>query len=139
MYGPSGRLYVYRIHGHHCANIVTGVDGEASAVLLRAGEVIDGVDLARRRRPAATRDADLARGPGRLAGALGITMDDLDTDVFDGTPICLLTQEPLPPNDISAGPRVGVRRAADRPWRFWITDDPTVSVFRRHSRADQEH
>lgn len=135
MYGPPGRLYVYRIHGHHCANIVTGDDGVGSAVLLRAGEIVDGVELARSRRPAARKDVDLARGPGRLAAALGLTMADLDADVFSGTPIRLEEHRAAAVEDISAGPRVGVRLAADRPWRFWITGDPTVSAYRRHPRA----
>src|SRR4051812_42116403 len=68
MFGPAGHLYCYFTYGMHwCANIVCGVDGVAAAVLLRAGEVIDGQDLARGRRPAARRDIDLARGPARLA------------------------------------------------------------------------
>lgn len=136
MYGPAGRLYVYRIHGHHCANVVTGTDGTAAAVLLRAGEVTSGVDLARRRRGEHVTDSALARGPGNLTKALGITIADLGTDLTDGEPVCLRpAPEPLPASHIGAGPRVGVRRAADRPWRFWIADDATVSSYRRHPKA----
>lgn len=134
MYGPSWRLYVYRIHGHHCANIVTGPTEQAAAVLLRAGEVIDGLELAFERRgevPAAA----LGRGPGNLARVLGITIGDLGTDVRTG-PGVLLGPEPATPPAISAGARVGVRRAADRHWRLWVTGDPTVSAYRRHPRAE---
>ncbi|MDT0221210.1 DNA-3-methyladenine glycosylase [Gordonia sp. AC31] len=140
MYGPPGRLYVYRIHGHHCANVVVAGPGPAAAVLLRAGAVVDGVDLARARR-GATRsepvpDAKLASGPGNLCRALGITMADLDTDLADpSTPVTLDPGAPLPGERVVAGPRVGVRRAADLAWRFWIDAEPTVSAYRRHPRA----
>lgn len=132
MYGPPWRLYVYRIHGHHAANIVTGPTESAAAVLIRAGEIVDGIDTARERRgPVA--DAALARGPGNLTKALGITSLDLGTDVLDGSPVCL--GERADSLHVSAGPRVGVRLNADLPWRFWVTDDPTVSAYRRHPRA----
>lgn len=131
MYGPPWRLYVYRLHGHHCANIVTGPTEDAAAVLLRAGEVIDGIDEARSRRGPVT-DATLARGPGNLTKALGITSTHLDCDVHAG-PVFLGEREP--PEAIRAGPRVGVRRAADVPWRFWVPS-PTVSAYRRHPQAE---
>ncbi|MEP9395230.1 DNA-3-methyladenine glycosylase [Gordonia sp. VNK1] len=135
MYGPAGRLYVYRIHGHHCANVVTGPDGEASAVLVRAGEVIAGIDVARKRRGALA-DAALARGPGNLARALGITAADLGTDLGGPEPVALrLPVQPISAARLHSGPRVGVRRAADVAWRFWIGDDPTVSAYRRHPQA----
>ncbi|WP_059039427.1 DNA-3-methyladenine glycosylase [Gordonia desulfuricans] len=139
MYGPPGRLYVYRIHGHHCANVVTGVDGQASAVLLRAGEVIDGVATARERRAAvrggAPQVAALARGPGNLARAAGITTADLGTDLFGSDGDVRLCDGPPGGLPVSTGPRVGVRHAAENAWRYWITDDPTVSAYRRHPRA----
>lgn len=143
MYGPPSRLYVYRIHGHFCANVVTGPDGEASAVLLRAGEVVDGLDVALRRRGEHIAPARLARGPGNLAKALGITMDDLgvDLDAPRSRGVRFVTPDEVDgqianPVPISSGPRVGVRRNADVAWRYWITDDPTVSAYRRHPRAD---
>ena len=135
MFGPPGKLYVYRIHGHFCANVVTSPDGEASAVLLRAGEVVDGIEVARRRRGEDVADYALARGPGNLTRALGITMADLGTDLRGRGPVRLA---PAPTSEavaVSSGPRVGVRLAAEQPWRFWITDDPTVSAYRRHPRA----
>ncbi|WP_440713099.1 DNA-3-methyladenine glycosylase [Gordonia sp. FQ] len=134
MYGPPDRLYVYRIHTHHCANIVTSPEGEGAAVLLRAAEIVDGHDAARARRGDVA-DHLLARGPGNLAKALGITMTDLGTDVRTPPGIVLRPTPALPDDAIAAGPRVGVRLAADRPWRYWVAGDPTVSAYRRHPRA----
>jgi DNA-3-methyladenine glycosylase len=122
MFGPPGHLYVYFIYGmHHCANLVTGPDGSAGAVLLRAGEVVDGLDVARARRPG-VRDRELARGPARLCRTLGIDLSDNGV-----RPGLERGEEPV---QISSGPRVGLRHAADRPWRFWVTGDPTVSSYR---------
>jgi DNA-3-methyladenine glycosylase len=136
MFGPAGHLYVYRHMGlHHCANVVTGVEGRASAVLLRAGEVVSGTELARERRSragVARRDVDLARGPARLAVALGIDMTALGADVVDGGPVRLSLPASVA-DGVESGPRVGVAGpggdALRFPWRFWIPD-PTVSVFR---------
>ena len=134
MYGPPMRLYVYRIHGHHCANIVTSAEGEGSAVLIRAGRIVDGLDTARQRRQSMVADELLGRGPGNLAKSLGITMADLRTDLAapDGVHLGERVQEPA---TIAAGPRVGVRLAADEPWRFWIDGEPSVSAYRRHPKA----
>ena len=140
MFGPPGRLYVYLSYGlHHCCNVVVGPEGEASAVLLRAGEVVEGLELARSRRPAATRDRELARGPGRLCGALGIDTGHNGADLRDGS----LTLEVAHPGGtgpsaarVVTGPRVGLRLAADVPWRFWLEGEPTVSAYKRSPRAD---
>ena len=133
MFGPAGRLYVYQIYGmYFCANIVCGEAGRAAAVLLRAGEVVDGTELARKRRPAARTDAALAAGPGKLMQTLDLDRSANDTPLFgDGPAELLPPDEPVGP--ISAGPRVGVTSAHDVPWRFWITGDPTVSSYRRHT------
>lgn len=133
MFGPPGRLYVYRSHGIHlCANVVCSPVGEASAVLLRAGEVVDGLVVARMRRPAARTDRDLARGPGRLGAALGLELGDDGADLR-GDRIRLEPGERAV-TDVATGPRVGVPRAggAEHPWRFWIAGDPTVSPYRAH-------
>ncbi|GAA1734554.1 DNA-3-methyladenine glycosylase [Aeromicrobium alkaliterrae] len=133
MYGPSGRLYVYRSYGiHHCANVVTGPTEQAAAVLLRAGRVVAGLDLARERRGAVPDDR-LARGPGNLAQALGISLADLGTPVTRGGPLGLGERVEEP--EVVAGPRVGVSLAADVPWRFWTAGDPSVSAYRRSPRA----
>ena len=135
MYGPPWRLYVYRSYGlHHCANIVTGPTDQAAAVLLRAGVVVDGLDLARRRRRGVIPDDRLARGPGNFAEALGLTLDDLGTDLLTSDGVHLLPEVPVP-DDVLVGPRVGVSRAADVPWRFWLPGEPSVSTYRRNPRA----
>lgn len=134
MFGPPGRLYTYRSHGIHvCANVVCATDGVAAAVLLRAAAVEAGVDEARARRGDSTRPVALARGPGNLCSALGITMDDNGIDLFaaDGPVRVTLNDE----HEGVDGPRVGVSRAADRPWRFWLAGRPEVSLYRRSPRA----
>jgi DNA-3-methyladenine glycosylase len=136
MFGPPGHLYVYFTYGmHFCANVVCGQDGEASAVLLRAGEVVHGLDVARARRPAARADTDLARGPARLASALGIARP------HNGADLCAATSEvwieagaPAPAEAVRCGPRVGVSGPGGDgesfPWRFWLDGEPTVSLYR---------
>ena len=134
MFGPAGRLYTYRSHGIHvCANVVCGDDGVAGAVLLRAAAVESGLDTAGQRRGDSVRPAALARGPGNLCSAMGITMDDNGIDLFDaGSPVQIKAAEAHPAAD---GPRVGVSQAADRPWRFWLAGRPEVSLYRRSPRA----
>ena len=131
MFGPAGILYVYQIYGmHFCANVVCGPEGDAAAVLLRAGAVVDGLETARQRRPAARGDHDLARGPAKLMQVLGLDKSAYGTSLIDGAGPARLT----PPESavtIEAGPRVGVTSAHDVPWRFWVKDDPTVSAYRR--------
>ncbi|MFG3299199.1 DNA-3-methyladenine glycosylase [Micromonospora chersina] len=134
MFGPAGHAYVYFTYGMHwCVNVVTGPEGEASAVLLRAGEVVDGLDVARERRPAVRKDVDLARGPARLCAALGIDRSVYGADLLGDGPVRLRPPlAPVPEAAVTAGPRVGVTGAHDVPWRFWIAGDPTVSAYRRH-------
>ncbi len=129
MFGPAGRLYVYFTYGMHwCANVVTGPVGEPSAVLLRAGEVVDGLAVARSRRPAA-RDRDLCRGPARLAKALALDRTVLGTNLLD--PRSAVHLEPRSHHgQVLTGPRVGVRGGADTPWRFWLADEASVSPYR---------
>ena len=130
MFGPPGHLYVYFVYGmHHCANVVTGPDGECGAVLVRAGEVVEGLGLARTRRPPARRDVDLAKGPASLCRALGIGPEHDGADLVVGPVTLTASPSALPAADVSTGPRVGLRQAADRPWRFWVTGDPTVSRY----------
>lgn len=140
MFGPAGRLYVYFTYGMHwCANLVTGTDGVASGVLLRAGEVVDGVGLARSRRTTSKSDKDLASGPARLATALGIngqhdgtSVDAADGHRMPGADVTLRVRD-VRPGPISSGPRTGVSGdggLATYPWRSWLTGDPTVSRYR---------
>jgi DNA-3-methyladenine glycosylase len=127
MFGPPGHLYVYFTYGmHYCCNVVVGPEGDPSAVLLRAGEVVVGTDVARSRR--AGRERDLARGPARLCQALGIDLTLNGADLSRGPVTLELGDGPTGP--VRTGPRVGLRKAADRPWRFWLDGDPTVSTYR---------
>jgi len=132
MFGPAGHLYVYFVYGMHwCCNVVCGPNGEASAVLLRAGRVVSGLDLARARRPGARTDAELARGPARLATALGIDRTAGGADLLDPTsPIRLRAGAPVPAEAVCAGPRVGVAAAGDVLWRLWVDGEETVSAYR---------
>jgi len=143
MFGPPGHAYVYFTYGmHFCVNMVClGEEGSASAVLLRAGAVIAGEELARARRtrgPARIAARDLARGPARLCQALDIDRSQDGADmVTDRSPLRIRAgagrdDPPGSPRQILTGPRVGVSRAAEIPWRFWYEGDPTVSVYRPH-------
>jgi DNA-3-methyladenine glycosylase len=200
MFGPPGHVYVYFTYGmHFCMNLVCRQEVGASAVLLRAGRVIEGVPLARARRSgaarpadasgsggvgssgtggsgaagssggdgsggagssgrsveadtagrsaadgqqrsrrlarAAPREIDLARGPARLCQALGVDLSHDGADASDpASPLrAFAALKRIPPGGISRGPRVGVSRAADVPWRFWITGDPAVSPYRAYA------
>lgn len=134
MFGPPGHAYVYFTYGMHwCLNVVAHPEGEAGAVLIRAGEVVTGVTAARGRRPAARADRDLARGPARLAGALGVDGAQDGMDLLDPTsPLRLdLPAGGWAPGLVRSGPRTGVAGAgAPTPWRFWLDGEPSVSPHR---------
>lgn len=133
MFGPPGRLYVYRSYGlHFCANVVCGAEGIAVAVLLRAGAPAWGLPELRAARPSARTDTDLARGPGRLCQALGIDLsfDGADLTAEDGRLRLADPGWPVPCRT-EQGPRVGVSAAADRHWRWWVAGDAHVSRSRR--------
>ncbi|PJI94288.1 DNA-3-methyladenine glycosylase [Luteimicrobium subarcticum] len=148
MFRASGHLYVYRHLGlHHCVNVVTGRTGEASAVLLRAGEVVEGQDLAWRRRAGAGSvysQTDLAQGPARLAVALGLDIRANGADLVlppGHAPVSLglasaVGIEPArgTVGAVSTGPRVGVGRDGSDPhlfpWRLWLDGEPTVTRYR---------
>ena len=132
MFGPPGHAYVYFTYGmHYCVNLVCHRPGDATAVLLRAGQVIEGDVLAAERRNGQS-ERDLARGPGRLCQALGIDL------ALDGTDACAASsplgigpaQEPVDPATIRIGPRVGITKAADFPLRFWLAGDRYVSAYK---------
>lgn len=144
MWGEPGHLYVYLSHGiHSCVNVVSGPQGQAGGILLRAGEIVHGADAAAVRRRAAlpltaTALRDLARGPGRFGQAAGLRHpihDGIDATTgaeLEGARAELwLREDPVP--NVATGPRVGVAGVAGTdafPWRFWIDGDPTVSPFR---------
>lgn len=137
MFGPPAHAYEYFTYGTHwMLNCVTQPEGVAGAVLLRAGEVVDGIEIARERRPTATRDRDLGRGPARLAMALGLR------GVWDGvdllsrrSPLRLTIRAPVDATRIGVSARTGVAGAgAVAPWRFYLSDEPTVSPYRCAAR-----
>ena len=134
MFGPPGHAYVYFIYGMHwCLNVVAHPDGEAGAVLIRAGEIVVGAPTARGRRPACRADVDLARGPARLAAAMGVTgtQDALDLLAPDSPLRLTLRAQAARPIEIATGARTGVSgEGAATPWRFWLDGEPTVSPHR---------
>ena len=141
MFGPVGHLYAYRIYGiHTCLNVVAGEPGTSSAVLLRAGEVVEGVELARARRAAGRRsnapisDHELARGPGNLVTALGSTIGD-DGARFDAEPFALVPRPSGSERVAARGLRVGVGApGGSQPfdWRFWLDGEASVSRYIAH-------
>jgi DNA-3-methyladenine glycosylase len=133
MFERPGVLYVYFTYGMHwCANVVCEPEGDAAAVLLRAGDVIEGAAVATRRRPAARQARDLARGPARLASALGLAGEHDGVDLLGrASEVRLLGGTTVPDTAVRTGPRTGVRGAgAATPWRYWIDGEPTVSPYR---------
>ncbi len=141
MFGGPGHAYVYFTYGMHwCVNIVCLPPGTASAVLIRAGQVVSGVPLATSRRsagrarPSVVAERELARGPARLCQALGIGRAQNGLDVCSAESALRIRAAAASSGGsqpgISQGPRVGISKAADWPWRFWVTGDPTVSVYR---------
>lgn len=134
MFGEAGHLYVYFTYGmHYCANVVCGAPGNATGLLLRAGEVVRGSETARRRRGNPKLDRDLARGPARLAQALGIDRALDGCDVFSDRLRLELPDHPADPAHLMTGPRVGVSGPGGSPtypWRYWLAGEPTVSVYR---------
>jgi DNA-3-methyladenine glycosylase len=135
MFGPPGHLYLYFSYGMHwAANVVCGPDGTAGGCLLRAGQVVEGVELARERRHGAP-ERDLARGPGRLTQALGLSLEHRGLDLFAGGPVRLEPRRGTDVVEVATGPRVGVSQAADVPWRFWVAGSRYVSAYKRSPRA----
>lgn len=130
MFGPAGSLYVYFSYGMHwCANVVCGLPGDGEAVLLRAGEIVEGLEHARTRRPTARRDDDLARGPARLTQALAITGSANGAELLQPTGELSLAvpARRLPSSLVCSGPRIGISKATHLPWRFWLSGSPSVS------------
>ncbi|WP_198410459.1 DNA-3-methyladenine glycosylase [Mycetocola zhujimingii] len=133
MFGEPGHLYCYFTYGMHvCANVVCSPDGEASACLIRAGEVVEGIELARFRRTTSKSDRDLAQGPARLVVALGISLAQNGSDLF-APPFSL--EPAAEPAAYETGPRTGVAGGADLPWRFWIPGESSVSPYKRHPKV----
>jgi DNA-3-methyladenine glycosylase len=132
MFGPPGYLYVYFTYGMHwCANVVCGEKGWASAVLLRGGAPVDGIDVMRRRRHLVRRDRDLASGPARLTQSLAITGAQNGADLVRG-PVRVLDDGVPPPRRPGVSKRVGLKpgQGDEHRWRWFVTGDPNVSPGR---------
>lgn len=132
MFGPPGHLYVYFTYGmHFCANLVCRPEGLSSGCLMRAGEIVEGLDLARLRRPTAKHDYELARGPARLTKAMGFNLSHNGMAALGGD--VTVTLPSMPEHNVQTGPRVGLSGPGgteNYPWRFWIEGDKTVSRFK---------
>jgi DNA-3-methyladenine glycosylase len=133
LFGPPGVAYVYFIYGAHwCFNAVTREEGHGSAVLVRAVEPLDGVELMRARRPRARREVELTNGPGKLCAALGIT-GAMDGVALQRPPLAIHAGDPVPDDEVVVTPRIGITRAADWPLRFAVAGSPWVSPMRAHA------
>lgn len=135
MFGPPGHLYVYRSYGiHHCANITCGADGIGGGVLIRSVRITTGLTTSLSNRGHTQQSTRLSAGPGNVAQALGITMDDYGLNLLSQSSRVRLC--PADHDDvIVAGPRVGLRAASSREWRFHLAGE-TVFAYRAHRKAD---
>jgi DNA-3-methyladenine glycosylase len=133
LYGPPGVAYVYLNYGvHYLVNAVTEAEGSPAAVLLRALEPLEGIDLMRLQRTrqgVVPAEADLCRGPGNLTRSLGISLAENRLDLIESR--LRIEDRGLKVAGVSRGPRIGIRVGTDRPWRFWVTGHPSVSGSRR--------
>lgn len=129
MFGPAGRLYVYFSYGMHwCANVVCDQEGVSAAVLLRALVPLDGLEAMRLARPRARRDRDLCSGPAKLAQALGLDGSHNGVDLVSPTaPAQILDDGVVAPSAPVVSTRVGISVAVDRPWRWYVPEEPNVS------------
>ncbi|HVS64599.1 MAG TPA: DNA-3-methyladenine glycosylase [Thermoanaerobaculia bacterium] len=128
MFGPPGHLYVYFSYGMHwCANAVCEEEGRGAAVLLRALEPVAGLEQMWARRPRARRERELCSGPARLAGALGIGREHYGADLVNGRGPRIVDDGTPPPRRPGQGPRIGISKAIERPWRWWVEGNPHVS------------
>ena len=119
MFGPAGHLYVYFTYGmHHCANVVTGADGDGQAVLLRAVLPLEGIDVMRERRHGRRQLAD---GPAKLCEAFGLDLRHTGVDVCGTGDVRVLDDGTPPPDVVVTTPRIGITRAVDLPWRYLVT------------------
>jgi len=128
MFGPPGHLYSYLIYGMHvCANVVVGPPGRGAAVLIRALEPVEGVSAMIERR-GSTAELNLCSGPGKLCQALGISLDHDGLDLFDSESLVQLRPPDQPLTErIVTGPRIGITKAVDQPWRFGLADSAHLS------------
>lgn len=135
MFSAAGMLYVYFTYGmHYCCNVVVGESGHGAAVLIRAVEPIEGRDILDKYRPGKS-GVTVTNGPAKLCQALRIDKT-LNGHDLRQSPLRLFIQPPLPPEKITSGTRIGISKAKDRLWRFYITDNPYVSRKHKSLKAD---
>jgi DNA-3-methyladenine glycosylase len=132
LFGPPGFAYVYLNYGiHYLMNAVTEADGYPGAVLIRALQPLEGIELMQKRRAPDGRgidEHDLCRGPGNLTKALGITIKDNRLDLTAST--LTIEDRGISVGEVATGPRIGIRVAVERPWRYWVEGHRSVSVHR---------
>lgn len=135
MFGDGGHLYVYFTYGMHwCANAVCGEEGEGVGVLIRAMEPVIGMEAMRQARGNPARAREIGSGPARLAQALGITGELDGADLVQADSGIWVADDGMPaPRKPVAGPRVGISKAIDHPWRWHVPDNPHVSKAPRRT------
>ena len=128
LFGPPGRAYVYLCYGiHRMFNVVTDADGTAAAVLVRALEPTDGIEEMERRRGAAKSPRDLCSGPGKVCEALGIDLHQTRAELWE-PPFALTPRaDGAAKPEIFAGPRIGITKGVELPWRYCLGDSPYLS------------
>lgn len=127
MFGPAGNLYVYFTYGmHYCCNVVTGKEGEGAAVLIRAVEPLEGEEYMIEQRHIT--GLELCNGPAKLCQALSIDKQ-LNGHDLGSRPLTLQLLQPLPREQITQTTRIGITKATDKPWRFYISRNPYVSRY----------
>ena len=135
MFGQAGLGYIYFTYGmHHCFNIVTNEEGIGEAVLVRALEPIKGTEAMYALREKAKRDTDLLSGPGKLCQAFSLTRSENGVDLIESDAIFLEQGKLLKNETVDITSRVGITVAVEKPWRFFIKDNPFVSKGRPSSK-----
>jgi DNA-3-methyladenine glycosylase len=132
MFGPAGYLYVYFTYGmHYCCNVVVGEAGYGAAALIRAVEPLSQSDALMNRRPGKA-GVELTNGPAKLCQALGIDKA-LNGHDLSAKPLQLIVQPPAPDNEVTTAVRIGIQKAKDVRWRYYLTDSPYVSVREKNN------
>lgn len=125
MFGPGGHAYIYFTYGmHYCFNIVSGPKGHGQGVLIRALEPLHGIDIMKQRR-SKEELRELCNGPAKLVQAMGISMEHYGAPLFEGN--LRIEKGPKRDREIISGPRIGISREKEKPWRFWIKDSSFIS------------
>lgn len=133
MFGQPGFAYVYFVYGnHHCLNVTTEQEGVPGAVLIRAVEIVEGLELALENRKPRT-PAEISNGPGKLTKALEVTKTHNGLDLTDSDKLCICASETNEKPDVIKSKRVGIKAGANRLWRYYMKDNKFVSKPHKHS------